>query len=154
MSTVNLFTLWVVYFVGCPAEWYERTHPFAMYALTPTSTYSHFIIICTFYFPKYHTKQDFVFKYHILQFIYNANRIFKSWEFDHSPPSSRNKQSVVSFPARRTRPRPSAGRTCPRPSAGHTRSRPYVGHMTILTCLKHRVPHIQPERACLRCSSN
>ena len=46
-------------------------------------------------------------------FIYNANRIFTSWEFYCSHPSARNKQSVhiVSFPVRCKHSHPSAGHT-------------------------------------------
>ena len=46
-------------------------------------------------------------------FIYNANGIFKLWEFYRSRPSARNKQSVhiVSFPAGRTHSCPSARHT-------------------------------------------
>ena len=40
-----------------------QAHAFEV--LTPTSTYRQFII-CMFYLLKFRTKQDFVFKYHIL----------------------------------------------------------------------------------------
>ena len=43
----------------CPVHAFE--------VLTSTSFYRQFII-CTFYLSKFHTEQDFVFKYHILQF--------------------------------------------------------------------------------------
>ena len=49
-----------------------------------------------------YTKQDFVFKYHILhKFIYYASGIFKSWEFYRSCLSARKQQGIhiVSFPA-------------------------------------------------------
>ena len=39
----------------------------AFEVLTPTPTYRQFVI-CMFYLSKFHTKQDFVFRYHILQF--------------------------------------------------------------------------------------
>ena len=78
-------------FNGWPAERRECTHPFAnQLIILPdaivwnldtyiccTSTYRQFII-CMFYMSKFHTKQDFVFKYHILQFfLYNAYGTFK-----------------------------------------------------------------------------
>ena len=46
-------------------------------------------------------------------FIYNVNGILKSWEFHRLHPSVGKKQSIhiVSFPARCTRSRPSAGHT-------------------------------------------
>ena len=39
----------------------------AFEVLTPTPTYRQFVI-CLFYLSKFHTKHDFVFRYHILQF--------------------------------------------------------------------------------------
>ena len=42
-----------------------QVHAFEVW--TPTSTYRQ-LSICMFYSSKFHTKQDFVFKYHILQF--------------------------------------------------------------------------------------
>ena len=62
---------------------------------------------------KFHTKQDFVFKYVSCNFIYNSNGIFKLWEFDLSHPFAGNKQSayIVNFPAERTRWQHSAGPT-------------------------------------------
>ena len=56
------------YIGGCPVEQHAsfcQAHAFDV--LTPTSTYRQFII-CMFYLSKFHNKQDFVFKYHILQF--------------------------------------------------------------------------------------
>ena len=73
--------------------------------LTPTSTYHQFIIYIL-YLSKFQSKQDFVFKYHILHFcLYNANGIFKSWLFYCSRPFAGNKQSVhiISFPVGHTR---------------------------------------------------
>ena len=63
--------------VGCPEEQCERMYCFvrnssfcpahAFEVLTSTSFYRQFII-CTFYLSKFHTKLNFLFKYHILQF--------------------------------------------------------------------------------------
>ena len=51
---------------------------------------------------EFHTKQDLVLKYHILQnyCIYNGNtcRIVKLWEFYRSHPSAGNKQVFTSCP--------------------------------------------------------
>ena len=64
------------FLVGYPVERRERTRRFAgnssfyrrdaFKVLTPTSTYRQFVI-CMFYLSELYTKQDFVFKYHILQ---------------------------------------------------------------------------------------
>ena len=66
-----------------------------------------------FYLSEFHTKQDLVLKYHILQLYLQCNRIVKLWEFYRSHPSSGNKQSlhIVSFSALCMRSRPSAGHT-------------------------------------------
>ena len=75
-SFTNIFLI-KGHIIGCPAEHCERMCRFAenssfcqahaFEVLTPTSTYRQFTI-CMFYFLKCHTKQDIVFKYHILQF--------------------------------------------------------------------------------------
>ena len=93
----------------------SRTHhSAASEVLTPTSTYCK-IRICMFYLSKFHTKQDFVFKYIPCNFInlQFANKIFKSWEFYHWQSFAANKQNVhiVSSPA---------GRMGSHHSAGHT----------------------------------
>ena len=88
-----------------PSFW--QAHAFEV--LTSTSTYRQFII-CMFIPSK-------ILSSNIISctFIYNANRISKSWEFYRSRPFARNEQSVqlVSFPA------------------GHMDSRPSTWHTTI-----------------------
>ena len=69
-SNIPIFSLCVECIVGCPAERHERMHCFARNSsfcqahafedLSPTSTYRQLM----FYLSKFHTKQDFVFKYH------------------------------------------------------------------------------------------
>ena len=75
------------YIVECLAKQHERTCPFAgevivlpgacvevlsfdayfIYNLHVYLSKYHSFIICMFYLSKFHTKQDFVFKYNILQ---------------------------------------------------------------------------------------
>ena len=52
----------------------------------------------TMYLLKFHTKQDFVFKYHpAILFTMLINGSFKSWEFYRSHPFAENKQSIHIF---------------------------------------------------------
>ena len=68
-----------------------------------------------FYLSEFHTKQDLVLKYHILQLYLQWFKIVKLCEFYRSHPSAGNKQSlhIVSFSAVRMRSRPSAGHNNP-----------------------------------------
>ena len=105
---------------GCLEEWRESTCRFARNSsfcqvhafdvLTPTSTYHQFIIcmfICRNFIPSTILSSNII----SCNYICSANGIFKLWEFYHSCPSARNKQSVhiVSLPAWRTRSHRSAG---------------------------------------------
>ena len=81
-------------FVGCPEERHERTCRFARkssfcqehaLALTPTSTYRQ-LIICMFICRNLIPSKDLPSNITSWNIIYNANRIFKSWEFHHSHP--------------------------------------------------------------------
>ena len=65
----------------------------ACVVLTPSSSYRQ-VIMCMSHLLKFHTNQDFDFKYHILYIMYNTNRIFNSWELYRSRPSAGNKQSI------------------------------------------------------------
>ena len=108
--------------IGYPAGWCERMCRFAgnssfcqgnaFEVLTPFSTHGQFII-CMFYLLTFHTKQDFVFKNHILPFYIHCYGIFKLWEYYRLCPSAESKQSIhfVSFLDGRTHSHPFAGHT-------------------------------------------
>ena len=102
--------------VGCPAEWHKRTHHFAgnssfcqvhaFQVWTPIASLSFVCFICQKFIPSKILSSNII----SCHFTYNANGMFQLWEFYHLHPSAGNKQSVhiVSFPAGRTRSRPSA----------------------------------------------
>ena len=89
--------------IVCPAEQHERTGPFAGNSsarrMSLKSSHQHI--------PSKILSSNII----SYNFIYNVNGIFESLDFNCSRPSAGTKQSVhiVSFPARHTHARPSAG---------------------------------------------
>ena len=92
--------------VGCPEERHKCLHSFAgnssfcqahaFEVLTPTSTYRQGII-CMFYLSKFIPSNILSSNVIFCNFVYNANGIFKSWEFYRSLPFAGNKCSIHVF---------------------------------------------------------